>query len=84
MSPRITSAYDLFLSKKHKAKTTSPAVRKLDAQMKELFDEYAHTTHLINTLGGEDYVNKKIELERKLGSTEEMLEAVILSALEMF
>jgi archaellum component FlaC len=83
VSPRIRSAYDLYISKKFKSKKKTRILQKLDTQIKDLMEQHEYVSYQINTLDGVDFVNKKLELEQKLGNTEEMLEAVILTALEM-
>jgi len=83
MSPRIRSAYDLYLLKRLKNKKKTAALESTDRQIEDLVLQYAVMTRRLNVLSGEDYESNKAELEYLIGEIEEMLEAVILTGLEM-
>jgi archaellum component FlaC len=84
MSPRIRSAYDLYLLKKLKSRGTvsKSAIGKFDEDIKELSERYSYLSHRLNTLDSSNYANDKSEIESEMGQVEEMLESVILTALE--
>lgn len=84
MSPRIRSAYDLYVLKKLKARglVSKSAIEKFDEEIRDLSEKYSYLSHKLNTLDSADYANEKADIELEMGQAEEMLEAVILTALE--